>query len=1347
MIPETNFGHKAANLIKLNELCHLLSIPDIQVRVPPFICFAHSEIFAHIQQYYPEYLEDWTIFTQIQKEGILFSPDAQLSLWKIQENLIHLFANHPFESPALDAFIGKEVENNQVLVVRSTGREDGETFSNAGGNRSESGILPEIAAISAAIGKVIASYHSVKSLRLRIFGEDDPYSSPFLSVFVQVMVGEIYEKNCRLGIPVSGILHTQEILGHTPKLIQIQALYGHNEALVKNIQPCDSFYVYPDDVHAIIRFKKKRMVPSLAGEFVTIDNPWELRTSATLNHEQLFAFYQIAGKIQAFYKKMMEVEWVYSHQTLYLVQARPLIETKKLGPSFVNESNLHACVGDFTVYQGETIASKGAVTLLTGSYDLLQDVTLEKGFNHYLQESKPTAKAIFARLSAAATSHAACSLREQGIEVLCGIDVLPEELDRADAFALIDPQQGKLFIIHGQDRDKTQLWEWLSEKGVVEEGWTYHPIPSIESIPRYELETTLKKLNFRQALTDKEIETLFREAHRLTENIPVQKLVGTLAWDMQTLEDKPILQKRMDVLLSHAHKILQMYFLREVPRKQRLHALKRLEALFFQKRSVDIVETDSRREILQEQYLIFQMEKFAVLPQVKMAWKAFIEPLFLESETLKKLEYLIHEIQENQINEEWINIAFAYAWKEKYAESSKDLLNHLEAQFKISIPAMRQIASARQNWNNFRDRLALWALPEHYERLWREFKISLLLELNDVAYQFFSIPDNQWLIRVVLLKFLQESIEMYDLAMKELKSSSMYHDKALQVFRFREMLIPFLELMKIWVTHIPSANIEEWIRSIEGFGDKLPGDYRQTIIQAIQRSFNQITSNGEEQLLPSTGFNVNALVISSAYFKSQELPTHSTLEDLCSLMHQNILIAQMTACIPLWEGKLPSEIYPLHHALLSIKQDCFIRPGVQVPVHANWVGVSYHYPCFSLKYNIPVKNHSTIIDVTYHLLTQQVEVEVRIIGHNRGGRMETIGKNVCVQSIAQNLKCEIYPEYDARLKMLLFRWRFHEEEIKSEKKLKIIIHVLVKALEDTLAEREKLTALKLENLDKGNVQTWKTLWDSKENTLHWFKAGAPYFHALMQRCFAQKWDKECQAILSHIGLHFQKEDSPLFSKVFFALVNFLHTHPRQFCAFGSENRFFGLNEFSAWALEDILNDVHAIDLLISQRERLVYTAKDPAETKIFYLALHVSILQHFLQQDNQNKALDYAKFLISHHQDETIVDLNIHSKHLAFPSAILKILEEGSKDKIVDGYPVSKEIALQSTEILDMHGIKKERRILVKLPHTAHWIAATVIKSSPPESLAEPFGSLKIRVSRGRVQKVVNPFGVRLLPI
>ncbi len=101
-------------------------------------------------------------------------------------------------------------------MVRSTGHEDG-LQANPGGNVSTPNIPLVRASISAAIGQVIASYFSVKSLQQRTLTGDDITTPPFVPVLLQVMFAE--EKKGI--IPTSGILFTRECELNTPGTTQI----------------------------------------------------------------------------------------------------------------------------------------------------------------------------------------------------------------------------------------------------------------------------------------------------------------------------------------------------------------------------------------------------------------------------------------------------------------------------------------------------------------------------------------------------------------------------------------------------------------------------------------------------------------------------------------------------------------------------------------------------------------------------------------------------------------------------------------------------------------------------------------------------------------------------------------------------------------------------------------------------------------------------------------------------------------------------------------------------------------------------------------------------------------------
>lgn len=1290
MISETSFGHKAANLYKLDHLCKSLAMPEIKVCVPPFICFSHAEILEHIEKFYPLYHQEWNAFIQMHS----LSSDAQLHLWKIQEALIHLFSTHHFVTDQLQAFLAQK---DRILVVRSTGREDSKSFSNAGGNRSESGILPETPLISEAIGKVVASYHSIKSLRLRTFGEDNIEAPPFLSVFVQEMIGEVYESNRQLSIPVSGILHTQEMLGHTPNVVQVQALYGHNDGLVKNILPFDTFYIQPGSIHSISRFKKKRLVAALTGEFIHVDNPWELRISPTLPAPLLYAFHQLGQDIEAYFEHPIEMEWIYVNGTLYLVQARPLLEKGSQLPSYVNQESLHKHSVHYEEFPIEAVVSKGSVTILSDPKEWIQDVTIERAFNHYLREDKPALKAMISQLPAAATSHAACSLREKGIEVFSGV-----QLSLNKTCALLDPQQGKAFVLEE---------EWI-DKGIIEEGWVSHPIPALESVPQ----------EFESSLPDSLPEALFDEQkihHFLIEaafsNEAVEHLLNIFDAEARRLEGQAIFFERANRLASHAREIAQPIFA-EIPRMQRLHALKRLEALFFQKKSADILHSDSLQEILREQSSIFDREKYILTAEGKGAWRSFTENLLHDSpEIIKRLEVLIGEIQKLHVTEEWINLAFTNSPQDL---TSQARFLQLETEFKELYPQIHYISDSRKILKQWRERVPLWSDPNRFDSLYVEFTHQFLRDLLESTTLFFS--SSNWLVRTMLIRFVQEAIEVYDHAIKSLKGSSEYPDKPLQVKRFKQMLQPLFGIMKLWVEHIPNDKISEWVRSVENFGDKIPGDYRQTIIDAIQQKMGEIISTNEEQLWPSNDFNVNALVISSAYFKSQELPQNSTLEDLCTLMHQNLIAAQMTHFVLLWEGFLPPVVVKLHKKLLGINKRCEIRPGIKIPIQTNWTGLSYVYPHFKLHYNIPVKNHSTIIQVNYNLIEKRADVAVRMIGHNRGGRMDDAARNIYMQNLIDNCRLRVMPAYDQLLKMLEFEWTLSDAELRSENCLSSIAGILTRALEETLLEKGKLPELKID------PEKVKSLWESKQAALQWFKAGAPYFRKVANDVLNQE---QLLKLLSHLG-GTASENS------FLALLNLLKTEPAYFKAYGDENRFYGLNEFSDWALNDFFLNEKTAALLVQNSDQIIYAPSDPYDTKMFYLALQMAILKKLKGEELEK----YVHLLIDHQQTETIVDL-------FYTGSFKNLLQKASAGKLADGYPVSSEIVQKAKPIVEMKALHKGDHVIVQLPQSKHWLKATVLKASRSDSIAEPFGSVKLRLSRGRVVKIIDPFCLKRIAI
>ncbi|MEI6531533.1 MAG: PEP/pyruvate-binding domain-containing protein, partial [Chlamydiota bacterium] len=148
----------------------------------------------------------------------------------IRDKITAAFDDHELAFlPALDP--------TKKLMVRSSGDEDRPESANAGGNLSLPSD-PERKAVIHAIGQVVASYFSEKSLEQRLLGGEDITVFPLCSVLIQELIGESAE-----AIPCSFVMYSKESGMDTAGLVHIQATYGHGEGIVESRVPFDSYYM------------------------------------------------------------------------------------------------------------------------------------------------------------------------------------------------------------------------------------------------------------------------------------------------------------------------------------------------------------------------------------------------------------------------------------------------------------------------------------------------------------------------------------------------------------------------------------------------------------------------------------------------------------------------------------------------------------------------------------------------------------------------------------------------------------------------------------------------------------------------------------------------------------------------------------------------------------------------------------------------------------------------------------------------------------------------------------------------------------------------------------------------
>ena len=212
------FGNKTANLHELGRIAKALNSEQPGIKnsyaVPTFLGISHDAIVNHLAlvpfdeaMSTADYImQEWERFKQQQSpDATVLTVEAQRPLDNIRKSITSAFARTPFSSVRSDDFLATAKERNALLMVRSTGREDSKELANAGGNESVSSVLPEINKISAAMGEVVASYFSERSIGQRLVAKDKKlFANPFMPVLLQIMIGE------RSGgsdvIPVSGVM-------------------------------------------------------------------------------------------------------------------------------------------------------------------------------------------------------------------------------------------------------------------------------------------------------------------------------------------------------------------------------------------------------------------------------------------------------------------------------------------------------------------------------------------------------------------------------------------------------------------------------------------------------------------------------------------------------------------------------------------------------------------------------------------------------------------------------------------------------------------------------------------------------------------------------------------------------------------------------------------------------------------------------------------------------------------------------------------------------------------------------------------------------------------------------------
>jgi len=480
-------GSKAANLKELDDLVKEWAQSNVNTEVPPIFPLTHETIYKHIQSHAPQFNDLWRQFKQVQSETDRdLNPDSIRVLNDIRHLITTVFISHPIDSKELEEYITaqKKVSPDGMLMIRSTGKEDTVEVANPGGNESVAAVPLDSKVISEAIGVVVASYFSEKSLKQRLSNPVENITEPpFIPVLVQKMIGESIADIKQLNedpdrIVRSGVMYTSSFG------TRIDVAPGHGELVVNSKAPFDTYYVTREQVvHSEISPNKRgRLVPEEVHKKRTLgmkENPKTLKTDPSISSLTALKLAKIGQKIEEHYAMPMDVEFVYYPKTdqYFIVQARPKPEgdAQSVQPSSVPPHKQKEVSQKGVLQKVNVITGAGNATkVITHSSQILIAETVEEALHIYLSQKESSIKVVIVKNIPPATSHATAQFSTEAIPVIQMDDskVVSEWLNNEKPVVIVDPQQKCLIEWSAQVKNHGEAEKELfhPEEGILQIG-------------------------------------------------------------------------------------------------------------------------------------------------------------------------------------------------------------------------------------------------------------------------------------------------------------------------------------------------------------------------------------------------------------------------------------------------------------------------------------------------------------------------------------------------------------------------------------------------------------------------------------------------------------------------------------------------------------------------------------------------------------------------------------------------------------------------------------------------------------------------------------------------------------
>lgn len=447
---------------------------------------------------------------------------------------------------------------------------------------------------------------------------------------------------------------------------------------------------------------------------------------------------------------------------------------------------------------------------------------------------------------------------------------------------------------------------------------------------------------------------------------------------------KPVLEASSELDIKIKEVFAELTTLLQLPEEKRLHPLifaKSLEALFFENgkdangvAQYSIVNMEAYFSAAETQLayqnelshpahfiheLMFGMD--CPIPEVFDDWQHFLFQLEklaeenINTEEMRQFQQMLASLKDLGVMPWFMTVTFGESNHLPPLERMQHLLTQLPEK---ELPLLKEMIERKEHLQSMFQQIETFADPNSFRKAFESLKDEVEKFIPEMQQQIClknTLVDNSWkktspLVRVVAIEAMNTLVDLYDTAVKTMKSSQQFNNEKEKTKIFKEMLFPYFSLLKSWVQVTLGPNSFPWRNFTQD-------NYLETILDLL----NKMSDEDPSQLDPSRDFSVSAAAFGSGTLFERHYP--QTLEDTFTLIHQNLLatIAKLSSQLLSDEQIVKTQLEPLiKQAISKVPQIGEDRVG-----SPQRIGLEITEDSLTIHYNVPLRNHSSRFALCY----------------------------------------------------------------------------------------------------------------------------------------------------------------------------------------------------------------------------------------------------------------------------------------------------------------------------------------------------------------------------------------------